>query len=97
MDPNSVGDIPQHWLNSALAGANVVNGGFLNDRSQSNPNSGSLTTTPFPRITIFNDHRDRTLNRHINLAMPHLTDIINLYVSKEILAVVIYCYVIVRF
>lgn len=65
--------------------SNNANSGFLEGRSNTNPDSGSLTTTPFPRITMFNDDRDETLIRHINIALPTLDDIISLYVSNNML------------
>ena len=55
--------------------------GYLSGAMNTQPDSGSLTTTPFPRITIFDDHRDETLKSHISLALPVLNNIIELYVS----------------
>ena len=49
------------------------------------PDSGSITTTPFPRITIFDDHRDETLKAYIGLGLQFLDRVMELYVSIEVL------------
>ena len=68
-------------LQSDIFDFNQPAGGDLSEDIDAQPDSGSLTTTPFPRITIFDDHRDETLKSHISLALSVLNNIIELYVS----------------
>ena len=81
MDPNDIDEVQNNIQLLNVDDLNRPSGGSLNGGSQANPDSGSLTTTPFPRLTVFNDGRDRALRQQINLALPSLNDIINLYVS----------------
>ena len=72
-------------LQSDIFDFNQPAGGDLSEDIDAQPDSGSLTTTPFPRITIFDDHRDETLKSYIALALPVLKNIIELYVSVKLL------------
>ena len=95
LDPNNLDDLPDAWVEEdesifsnsdrqhQIQNSNVPDVGVLNSDSFTNPNSGRLhTTTPFPSITIFNDHRDRNLSRAMTDALPRLMQIIALYVSS---------------
>ena len=72
-------------LQSDIFDFNQPAGGDLSEDIDAQPDSGSLTTTPFPRITIFDDHRDETLKAYIGLGLQFLDRVMELYVSIEVL------------